>query len=333
MKIGKIGSNRLKEIILDRVSHRSGEVLLPAGIGEDSAVVDFGDEVLVISSDPITGASRNAGYLAVNVACNDIAAAGARPIGIQVVMLLPETMSDTEIVRLIEEIDDSAADIGVEVMGGHTEVLSSVNEPLIVVTAIGKSTKDSYLSTRGAMAGDDLVITKGVGIEGIYILASDYQHILQEKGVPEEIINNALSYEKKISVIKEGLIAGEEGAHALHDITEGGLYGAVEEMSQAAGTGFELWVEEIEINNTTETICSKLGINPLGLISSGSLLISTSDGEELIDRLGDEGINAFKVGEVLENENYIVKNGERRQFVWEGHDELWKFIEKNDNIS
>ena len=333
MQIGKIGSNRLKEIILDKVNHRREDVLVPAGLGEDSAVVDFGQEVLVISSDPITGANKKAGYLAVNVACNDIAATGAKPLGIQVVMLMPETMSDIDITNLIEEIDESAAAIDVEVLGGHTEVLSSVSEPIIVVTAIGKTSRESFISTGGAQPGDDLVITKGVGIEGTYILANDFQGLLQKKGVSQEIIENALAYEKKLSVIKEGLIASESGVHALHDITEGGLYGAVEEMSQAAGSGFELWVDQIDIDYTTETICNVLKIDPLGLISSGSMLIALPDGEGLIKKLKNRGINAIKVGRVLDSEKNILKNDIKQQFNWNGRDELWRFMENNEKNS
>ena len=328
MQIGKVGSNKLKEIILNKINHRRDDVLLPAGLGEDSAVVDFGEDVLVISSDPITGASKKAGYLAVNVACNDIAAAGARPIGIQVVMLLPGTMSDEKITNLIEEIDDSAAKIGVEVIGGHTEVLSTVSEPIIVVTAIGKTEKESYVTTGGAQPGDELVITKGVGIEGTYILANDYPDILTEKGVSAETIDKALSYGDKISVIADGLTAAEFGVNALHDITEGGLYGAVEEMSQAAETGFELWTGKIKVNKTTKSICNGLGIDPFGLISSGSLLISVPNGDNLIKRLQSEGIEAYKVGKVLEKEKYIVENNYKERFSWAGRDELWRFMEK-----
>lgn len=328
MQIGKVGSNKLKEIILNKINHRRDDVLLPAGLGEDSAVVDFGEDVLVISSDPITGASKKAGYLAVNVACNDIAAAGARPIGIQVVMLLPGTMSDEKITNLIEEIDDSAAKIGVEVIGGHTEVLSTVSEPIIVVTAIGKTEKESYVTTGGAQPGDELVITKGVGIEGTYILANDYPDILTEKGVSAETIDKALSYGDKISVIADGLTAAEFGVNALHDITEGGLYGAVEEMSQAAETGFELWTGKIKVNKTTKSICNGLGIDPFGLISSGSLLISVPNGDNLIKRLQSEGIEAYKVGKVLEKGKYIVDNNHKERFSWAGRDELWKFMEK-----
>src|SRR6056297_3416207 len=122
MEIGKLAGSRLKEIILDKIEHFRSDVVVPAGPGEDSAVVDFGDSLLVVSSDPITGAEKNAGFLAVNVACNDIAAAGAEPFGIQVVLLLPPELEEEKSENLMGEIVSTAKSMDIEVLGGHTEI-------------------------------------------------------------------------------------------------------------------------------------------------------------------------------------------------------------------
>ncbi len=248
MKAGKVGVKKLSNTVLNQVTHHREDIIVGASIGEDSAVVDFGDESLVISSDPITGAAENAGYLAVNVACNDIASTGAVPVGIEVVLLLPTNFPEQKTISLMKKIDQSAKEINVEILGGHTEVLDLVLAPLIVVTAIGRVKKDKHISTSNAQNGDDIILTKGAGIEGTYILGNDFSNLLEKKGIKKSLINNVKSYKRKISVIKEGKIAAENGANALHDVTEGGVYGAVEEMAVASGLGFEIYTDQVIIN-------------------------------------------------------------------------------------
>lgn len=285
MKVGKMPGHKLEEIILNRIGFRRKDVLVHAGIGEDSAVVDLKGGLLVISSDPITGTAKNCGYLAVHVSCNDLAASGAEPVGIQVILLLPETIEEGELAELMEEIVTTTASINVEVLGGHTEILSIVKKPIVCVTAVGKVERDKFVSSDGALPGDDIIVTKGVGIEGTYILANDYSELLREKGVSEEAIRNAVEYKQKLSVIEEGLLAADFGVHAMHDITEGGLYGALDEISKAAGVGFELYYDKLPVSRETREIAEALKLDPAGLISSGSMLITCKDGEKLLSLL------------------------------------------------
>lgn len=329
MEIGKIPGDKLKEIILNKIEYRRDDVLVHAGIGEDSAVVDLKGELLVISSDPITGASEHAGYLAVHVACNDLAATGALPVGIQLVLLLPENIREEDIAELMDEINHTAADNNIEILGGHTEILSAVKKPIIIVTAVGKVAHERYVSSAGATVGDDLVLTKGVGIEGTYILANDFSEILREKGISEYTINSAQNYGKKLSVIKEGLIAARMNAHAMHDVTEGGLYGALDELTQAAGNGFDLYLENLPVSTETDKICQALEIDPAGLISSGSMLIAIAetDTHDLIEKLNSEGIKAAKIGKVTENTKNVIKRGKKIPFKWSNKDELWRLME------
>lgn len=327
MQIGKIPGDKLKEIVLNKINYKRDDVLLHAGIGEDTAVIDPANDLIVISSDPITGASKNAGYLAVHVSCNDIASAGAKPLGIQVVLLLPAEITDQEIAGLMEEINDTARKIEVEVLGGHTEILSAVNKPIIVVTAVGKAVRGKFVSSAGAEPGDDIIITKGIGIEGTYILANDYYDELSKMGVKPELLKRACSYGDKLSVINEGIIAARMGANAMHDITEGGLYGALEELSQATGLGFELYEDKLLLTEETAVICKMMEIEPTALISSGSMLITIENGEELIKELADNGIEAAVIGKVTPGGNYVYKKGSKEIFNWSGKDELWRVME------
>lgn len=331
MQVGKITSSRLQKTVLNRITHHREDVLVNSGLGEDSAVVDFGEEVLAISSDPITGAGQKAGYLAVHVACNDLAATGAEPIGIQVVLLLPPTIDDGEISDLMEEIDNTSGSLGIQILGGHTEILSEVSRSLIVVTAIGRANRDKYVATGGAQPGDDIILTKGLGLEGSFILASDFADFLQGQGVSRESIEAALNYQNDLSVMSEGLIAAEYGVNSMHDITEGGLYGALSEMSQAADLGFILEKDSSMIPEAVKEITSKLNIDPYGLISSGSMLISLPDCDELIELLSEKDIPAFKVGEITRDSRLVKENGMCYELIWQGGDELWDFLKEMKN--
>ncbi len=333
MEIGKLNLNDLKKNIINEIKFKRDDVLLHSGIGEDSAVVDFGDEVLVISSDPITGAVKDAGYIAVHVTCNDIAAAGAKPVGIQVVLLLPETTKEEYLSKLMKELHDTARDLNVEILGGHTEIVSSVQKPIIVTTGIGKTSKSNYIATGGAKPGDDIILTKGIGIEGTYILANDYSDYLIKKGVSVSSLEKAKKFKYKLSVVKEGMIAASFNADSLHDITEGGLYGALDEISSAANAGFEIYIDKILIDTCTREITDAVDIDPFGLISSGSMLITTNNGRELIEKLEKEGIKASVIGNVKNKGKYIgTTEGNLDDFSWNGEDELWRFMrdyEKN----
>ena len=327
MQIGKIPGKKLEEIILNKITYKRDDVLLHAGLGEDSAVVDLKGDLLAIASDPITGTSKNAGYLAVHVACNDLAAVGAEPVGIQVILLLPETIREEEIACLMHEIIETAASIKVEVLGGHTEIISLVSQPITCVTAVGRVKREQLVSSSGARPGDDILITKGVGIEGTYILANDYADLLKEKGVSQKTIDEALKYKDKLSVLKEGLLAAEYGVHAMHDVTEGGLYGALEELSQASNTGFELYLDELPVRTETREITEALGIDPAGLISSGSLLITVPEGERMIEFLEEEGVHAWKIGAITAEGRTMIRKGRKEVFSWSNKDELWRLME------
>ncbi|MGM0419834.1 MAG: AIR synthase family protein [Bacillota bacterium] len=328
MQIGKLSSSRLQKTVLNKISNHRNDILVNSALGEDSAVIDFGEQVLAISSDPITGAAKNAGYLAVHVACNDLAATGAKPLGIQVVLLLPPEISDEEIKNLMTEIDETANNIGAQVLGGHTEILDQLDKPIIVVTAIGKADKNKYVSTGGSQVDDDIIITKGLGLEGAYILANDYPDLLKQAGISDAVIKRAESFDQLISVLPEGMLAAEFGVHSMHDITEGGLFGAIDEVSRASDHGFLINISSKVLDSAVAEIVEKLKLNPYALISSGSMLITTDKGDELVQLLEDKGIKAFKIGKIIETGQNVDNGKDVKHFDWDGRDELWKFIEK-----
>ena len=174
MKIGKVSEAVLKRSVLNQIHTRREEVLLGASVGEDCAAVAVADdEMLVMSTDPITGTVQDIGELAVQITVNDLASAGAEPIGVMLTVLLPERISEQKMRHMIGQAEAACEKVHVQIMGGHTEVTKAVNQPLISVVGVGKAKKGKLISTAGARAGMDIVVTKWIGIEGTAIIAKE----------------------------------------------------------------------------------------------------------------------------------------------------------------
>lgn len=306
--------------------HRN-EVLVHSGIGEDCSVIDFGDTVAVLSTDPITGADNHSGHLSVFVSCNDIAACGAKPLGILVTLLLPVGSDEAVIKDIMKGIHTAANQIGIEVLGGHSEVTPAVTKPIVSATALGIAKKGEFITSSGARPGHDVIVTKALGLEGSAILASDFENYLKHK-LNKDTIKKAQNFIQNISVIHDGLTAAKAGVSAMHDITEGGFLGASYEVAKASGVGMEIVRENLPILPETKDICRVLDINPLALISSGSMLICAPDGEKVLRALNEESIPASIVGKVTKEGKYIVSGNTKTPIVPPDRDELIRAIEK-----
>ena len=327
MKTGKLEPAALGRLVLGRLGVRRDDVAVHAGLGEDAAAVAFGDEVCVLSSDPITGAGAAAGWYAVHVACNDVAAMGARPVGVLATLLFPERAAEDDVVRVMDDVHRAALELGIEVLGGHTEVTPGLAAPIVAMTAVGRARRDRLVSSAGARPGDALVLTKAAALEGTAILATDLEDGLRGR-LDAETIARAQALSERLSVVPEGVLAAELGATALHDPTEGGVLGALWELAEASGTGYVVDAESVPILEETRHVCAAFGADPLRLISSGALLIACPDAERMIAGLRERGIPAALIGRVTERERVLLENGERRVVGPVVQDELWRVTEK-----
>ncbi len=299
-----------------------------AALGEDAAALAWGDAALVLTVDPITGAGRQAGWYAVQVACNDVAAMGAAPIGVLPTLLFPTSSSEADIAAVVADIDRAARELGIEVLGGHTEVAPGIQTPLITMTAVGRAPRDRLLASANAHPGHDLVLTKAVGLEGTAILATDLEPHLRGR-VPDDVIARAQSFVREISVVRDGLLAAELGAAALHDPTEGGLLGAVWELAESAGCGYEIDAALVPIRPETRAICAVFEADPLRLISSGALLAAAPDGPALAAGLRAGGVEAAVIGRLIEGSGrWLVRDGKRIDVGPVARDELWRILEQ-----
>ncbi|NMF06953.1 AIR synthase family protein [Clostridium beijerinckii] len=322
MKEGKLDFQDLRNIILNNKTIKRKEVKIRNDVGEDCSIIDFGEYEGIFSTDPITGASENVGKLAVHINCNDIASAGGEPIGILVTILAPTSSTLQEINEIMKEINEEAAKINVEIIGGHTEVTSAVNKMVISVTVIGKNLKGKSVKTAGAQLGDDIIVTKTLGLEGTYILINDHKARI-EKILSKEEIEFGSNLINKLSVLREGKISGEFGVNSMHDITEGGLLGGLFEVAMASNKGFKIFKEKIPMLDITKKVCREFKIDPLRLISSGSMLITTKNGSELINLLNESGIEASIIGKICERGSLLIDNDSEIEVEPPKRDELF----------
>ncbi len=329
METGKLTPDQLHKLVLKGIGKRRNDVLLPPGLGEDSAVIDFGEEVCVVATDPITGAAENIGKLAVHISCNDIAATGAVPLGIQVCLLLPPDVPEEVVREIMDQIEEEANRLQIEILGGHTEVTNAVNQNVIVATALGRTAKDKFITSGGAKPGDALIMSKGAGIEGAGIIATDFSDLLLQGGLSPKTIEEAKTFLEQISVIEEGKVGSENGATALHDVTEGGIIGAVFEMATAAKAGFILRERDIFIPPAVGKICRALQIDPLKLISSGAMIFASPRPEKIIEALEKKGIKGSVIGEITSEKGILERiDGSREVIESAPRDELWSFLER-----
>lgn len=329
LKTGKLDSKLLEEIVFENIKFRRPEVLTRPGIGEDCAVVDFGSYECILSTDPITAAINDIGRLAMHVSCNDVASNGVEPLGIMLAVLLPEGTTEAEINEMMRQAGEVSEELGVEIIGGHTEITAAVNKPVIVSTAIGRGKKWASQNAENMRPGDLIYITKTAGLEGTGIIAWDKAEDLREF-LSEEELDHAKSLISRVSVVKEGVLAGRVGTNGMHDVTEGGILGAVWEMCQVAKTGAEVWLDKIPVEDVTRKICDEYDIDYLRLISSGSMMIMVAPPkkEEMEKIMAENQIQFTNIGIIRNRHEGIcmMVEDEKIEIAPPASDEIYKAV-------
>lgn len=312
-EIGKIPPEILEKIVMKPMMGskvKRDDVLLRPTTGEDCSAIDLGNEICILSTDPITGAAKDIGYLAVQINCNDIYSSGAEPVGVLLTVLLPPDSDEELLEEMMTGAIRAAEERNIEILGGHTEVTEVVTKPVISAAVIGKTKNRKILATGGAKVGQDVIMTKWAGTEGTAILAHDWEDGLKAYLSAEEL-KNAQDMKQSLSVGDESVIAYDHGATAMHDATEGGILGAVWEVAECSGLGVDVFVENIPVKEETKKICAAMGIDYLRLISSGTMIIAADNGAELADKLHAAGIEAAVIGKLTDGGKYMLVNGMR----------------------
>ena len=337
LRAGKL-PNRLLARFLEESDSSDPSLIIGPGVGEDTAAVELGgeDEILILKSDPITFATDEMGYYALVVNANDVVTSGGTPRWLLTTLLFPLGTTAEQIGRLMASLRRWCGRLGVTLCGGHTEITDAVNKPVLVGQMVGTARRSRLLDKKRMRPGDQILLTKALAVEGTAILAREFPQALERLGVPEPEISRCgqFLFSPGIGVLEEAAAVLEAGGvSALHDVTEGGAATALEELARAGGHRIRAWPDQIPVFPETARICRLLDIDPLGLIGSGSLLIvcRPDSGETLRTALGNRGIRATQVGEVLGPGSGVeAVNGSGEPLPWLRFetDELPRAIEK-----
>jgi len=331
---GKLPAGILERLIRTYTSSRHG-VLVGASIGEDAAAIDFGGKVLLAKTDPITFVAEDIGTYAIFVNANDIAAMGGMPRWFLATVLLPEGKSTPELVeRIFDQLSSACTRIDVAFCGGHTEITVGIDRPIVIGTMLGEVEKGRLVTTGGARPGDDILLTKAIAIEGTSIVAREKGGELAAR-FGEDLLRRCrdLAETPGISVLEDARVAMRDGrVHSMHDPTEGGLANALHEVAAAANVGLLVEEDRIPILDECRILCRHYGVDPLGLIASGSLLIvvEPSDTGRMLRSLEEAGVPAANIGRITPKEAGVkIRSGGRigdlRSFA---RDEIAKILER-----
>jgi len=314
--------------LLARYTQKDPRIVVMPGIGRDATVISFSDKYLVAKTDPITFATDQIGYYAVNINANDIAAMGGIPRWFLVTLLLPEgKTSPADVEDIFAQLAGACKELGIVLCGGHTEITHGLDRPIVVGQMLGEVEKGKLVAPDKIRPGDEILLTKGIAIEGTALIARERKGI--EGLLSEDEITRCQHLLKSpgISVVREARIANEvTEVHAMHDPTEGGLATGLQELAAAASMGMLVEMEKITFFPETQILCQKLKLDPLGLLASGALLIAVAAGEseKVITALKVEQISATVIGKIREREKGVklVKEGQVKDMPSFDRDEV-----------
>lgn len=318
LPVGKLDLRLLRRLLEAFGSAENARVVVGPAVGEDAAVLATGDpgRYLVAKTDPVTFATEEIGWYAVHINANDVAIRGAQPRWFQAAILLPEGKTTEELVeRVFRQVAEACRGIGASLVGGHTEISHGLERPLVIGSMLGEVEREKLVTTEGAQVGDAIIMTKGVVIEGTAVIAREKGGELRAKGYEKALIQRATEflYDPGISVVEDARLALEEGVHAMHDPTEGGLLTGIYEMMEASGKGMVIDADEIPILPEAQLLCEAFGLDPLRTITSGTLLLAAdaAKAQRIVSRYRDRGILAAAIGEVREKHHgRMLKRGD-----------------------
>jgi len=337
--MSKFSLDVLNRCVFPYLKSDNPDVVLGAVFGEDVSLTKIKDGILVSHVDPIVGAVKNIGWLAVHVACNDVATSGTSPRWILLLVLVPDQKDENLLEEIIRDAGRAAQEIGVSIIGGHTGYSSNCSRPLVAVTALGTISGDNAVRTRGAQVGDHILVTKGIAIEGTAILADDFSDTALQLGLSNEDLKEARQLMAVISVIPEALALAQHGATAMHDVTRGGLLETLLEIAYLSGVGVRVDSDRFPISPIVSRFSKAFQFDSLKMISSGTL-VATIPNERLNtakEILNKKGIPFSDIGRIVEGTGVkIIQDGEEIDYqdIHCEEDELarmWEVYRHNDN--
>ena len=317
--LGKLPAAHLARL-LTRLPLQDPRVVVGPQVGEDAAVLDMGDRYLVAKSDPITFATDAIGWYAVHVNANDVVCTGAAPRWFLCTLLLPEGRADVALVDgIFAQVLQACDEIGATLVGGHTEITYGLDRPIVVGGMLGEVDPGHLVTTAGAQPGDAVLLTQRMAVEATAIIAREKRdELVQRDGLTAGFLDRCARfiYQPGISVVRAAQVAtATASVHAMHDPTEGGLATGLWELATAAGVGLEIDAGAVPIYAETRLLCEIYGLDPWGVIASGSLLLTVdgADAGSVCDALEGAGVEASVIGRVVPQEEGVsLRRGSSR---------------------
>ena len=345
MKTGKVPENVLKRSVLRQMKTERKEVLSGAGIGKDCAIFSFCDANVISCMQEASVAvrasagCRQPGFTVkytmaqlLQKCANNLAASGAEPVAAMVTLLLPEAAEETELKALMAEAVEKCEELSMDIVGGQTRITSDVSSTTAVVVGFGESPVERQTMsnmTGTAAPGQDIVVSKWIGLEGTAFLAERCSEMLRAR-YPAYLVEEAAGFHRYLSILPEAAAAVESGVCAMHDASEGGIFGALWELAEAAGVGLTVDLRKLPLRQETVEVCEYCNVNPYQLLSGGCLVMTTEDGPGLVDSLTARQIPAVLVGKVTDRNDRILLNGEEVRYMDRpATDELYRFVSES----
>lgn len=324
LKIGRISETVFKRSVIKRIKNRNKDVVLGVGIGRDFSLIKSDSSYIVNGSECIELNDEQSIYLGLHKLANKIYVSGAFLTNFVVDIILPEGFEENELRTIISEIDSIVEELNISISGCNTRVSSALVKPIISVYASGIIKEDEPIYSDRAQAGDDIVVTKWIGLEGTSIIAKKEEATLKNR-FSTSFVDSAIDFDRYISIATEARIAKELKVHSMHNASEGGIFAGLWEIAGAAKLGCTVDLLSIPLKQQTVEICEEYGVNPYELLSGGSLIITTANGKDLVSALEDEGISSVVVGKITESNDRLVINGDEKRFLESPRgDEIYK---------
>ena len=344
MNSGKVPVNVLKRSVLRQLKNKRSEIANSAGLGADCAIfepfsegqlvtcVQEGVVELCCENDLAEAEREDPSVMPMRrffqKCANNLATAGAEPVAAELVIFLPESVEEPELKALMSEAEGIAAELNIQIIGGQTRESSAVRQPLATVTGYGlRTTGAEQKDVRKKLAGQDIIITKWIGLEGTADLAARNQEELLTR-YPAYLVEEAAAFDRYYSILPEAATAVKSGGCTMHDISEGGVFAALWEMAEGAGVGLTIDMKKLPLRQETVEVCEFCNVNPYELRSGGSLIIASPEGTAVVEALAAEGIPAVIVGRFTDsNERLILNEDEVRYMDRPQRDEIYKETE------
>lgn len=315
MRPGKFSESVLKRSVLKQIKTKREEVNRGAEVGEDCALFSFEKKegTLLATAPIIVDEYENIG-IQLTAIVNNVAAAGGEPVGVMVSAILPDKILESVVQRLSGEMERACHGLNLQIAGGNTMICKEVNKPILNITVVGKKDIASHENFHAYKAGQDILLTKYIGLGGTAILSGREQSRLEER-LPMYIVENGIQFKEMISVLPESRIAMEVGAAGMHDVSRGGIFSALWELAEKGNVGIEVDLKKIPVRQETIEICEVLGVNPYELYGAGALLIVSDKGNQILHELEKQQIPAMIIGKITEDHGKVILNGEETRFL------------------